>query len=250
MAEPYVEKDESVESRLTGLLSQDSKYMQQARTGAKQYSESRGLLNSSIAGTAGESAAIEKALPIASQDASQAYGRNLSNQQFGEASTLQSEGSEQKAGLLAQDIAGQSTLQSEGAEQKAGLLAQDIAGQSTLQGEAATQKQELLAADIAGQSTLQSEAAVQSQALANLNNESTQAIAAMNVASFDRDRAMSIAAVMENSYDDMFKTISTAPDIPAAQRELYLEHIAAIRDSSLGLVEQFYNVELDWATPV
>ena len=228
MAEPYVEKDESVESRLTGLLSQDSKYMQQARTGAKQYSESRGLLNSSIAGTAGESAAIEKALPIASQDASQAYGRNLSNQQFGEASTLQSEGSEQKAGLLAQDIA----------------------GQSTLQGEAATQKQELLAADIAGQSTLQSEAAVQSQALANLNNESTQAIAAMNVASFDRDRAMSIAAVMENSYDDMFKTISTAPDIPAAQRELYLEHIAAIRDSSLGLVEQFYNVELDWATPV
>jgi hypothetical protein len=238
MAEPYEEKDESVESRITGLLSKDNAYMQKAQTRAKQYSESRGLQNSSIAATAGVSAAIDAALPIASQDASQAYGRNLSAQE-----------SRQQSGLLEQDITGRSELSTQESEQKGGLLAQDIAGRSALQSEASTQRADLLTKDIAGRSQLQSESAVQSQALKGLDIASTEKIAAMNVASFDRDRAMSMSAVMENSYADMFRTISTSPDIPADQREIYLEHIAAIRDSTLGLVEQFYNIDLEWASP-
>jgi hypothetical protein len=59
----------TVAGQLTGLLNTNSPYMQQAKTAAQQQSASRGLLNSSMAATAGHSAAINAALPIAQADA-------------------------------------------------------------------------------------------------------------------------------------------------------------------------------------
>ena len=56
-------------SRLTSMLSTDSPYLTRARSRAAQYANSRGLLNSSIAATAGEAAAIDAAAPIATADA-------------------------------------------------------------------------------------------------------------------------------------------------------------------------------------
>jgi hypothetical protein len=66
-----------VSNNLNKLLSSDSPYIQSARTRAAQYSNSRGLLNSSIGAGAGESAAIDASLPIAQADASM-YGRSQS----------------------------------------------------------------------------------------------------------------------------------------------------------------------------
>lgn len=60
---------ETVSGQLDTLLSKDSPYMQQARAGAMQTANSRGLLNSSMAAGAGEDAAIKSALPIAAADA-------------------------------------------------------------------------------------------------------------------------------------------------------------------------------------
>lgn len=58
-----------VEDRLTGLLNKDSDYMKASTTKALQQSNQRGLANSSMAAGAGRLAAIQSALPIASQDA-------------------------------------------------------------------------------------------------------------------------------------------------------------------------------------
>lgn len=69
-ATSYTPDDSALVSKnLTKLISGDSDYMTLARTKAAQYANSRGLLNSSIAAGAGESAAIEAALPIAQGDA-------------------------------------------------------------------------------------------------------------------------------------------------------------------------------------
>jgi len=59
----------NVEDRLTGLLNKDSDYMKANTTKALQMSNNRGLANSSMAVGAGRLAAIESALPIATQDA-------------------------------------------------------------------------------------------------------------------------------------------------------------------------------------
>ena len=60
---------ETVSGQLNDLLSQDSKYMQSAKANAMEKANSRGLINSSMAVGAGQKAAIDSALPIATSDA-------------------------------------------------------------------------------------------------------------------------------------------------------------------------------------
>lgn len=86
-----------VSSNLTKLISGDSDYMTLARTKAAQYANSRGLLNSSIGGGAGEAAAIEAALPIAQGDsqvnaAAQAANANAKNSFALDANQFQRQG--------------------------------------------------------------------------------------------------------------------------------------------------------------
>ena len=75
---------ETVSGQMGSLLSSTNPYMTQARTQAAQQAASRGLLNTSMAVTAGEHAAIQSALPIAQADAA-TYARaaevNLANTQ-------------------------------------------------------------------------------------------------------------------------------------------------------------------------
>jgi len=65
---------------MSQMMKQDSPYTQQAVTNAVQWANSRGLLNTSIAASAGLDAAIKSVLPIAQQDATTLHGQALENQ--------------------------------------------------------------------------------------------------------------------------------------------------------------------------
>lgn len=67
-----------------------------------------------------------------------------------------------------------------------------------------------------------------------------------NIAAYDREKAASLAAAYEQTYSSLFNSIMSNPDIPAAARESYLAQIGAQRDSNLGLLEQFYGIQLQW----
>lgn len=71
---------ETVAGQMKGLIQDNSPLIQMARTGANQQMNQRGLLNSSLAITAGDQAAYQAALPIAQADAN-VYGNaaNLNN---------------------------------------------------------------------------------------------------------------------------------------------------------------------------
>lgn len=74
---------ETVQGQLDSFLSSGSPILERARAGATQTANKRGLINSSIAAGAGESAAIDAATPIATSDANiynQAAGQNLQYQ--------------------------------------------------------------------------------------------------------------------------------------------------------------------------
>ena len=75
---------------------------------------------------------------------------------------------------------------------------------------------------------------------------SKENIANQNIASHDREKATSALAAMESVYSEMFKNISANSSIPAAERNKYNAHIGNLRDSSLNLVEQMYDIDLDW----
>lgn len=87
MATPDYTIDESkqtVQGQLNTILDQNNPLMQKAKATGQQYANNRGLLNSSIGGAATQSAMMDYAMPIASQDAathnafaSQKYGASL-----------------------------------------------------------------------------------------------------------------------------------------------------------------------------
>lgn len=77
----WKDEDLDVSKRLTGLLDKDNQYMQQARTEGLRQANRRGLANSTMAVTAVEDSRIRAALPIASQDSSQANQRYLQGRQ-------------------------------------------------------------------------------------------------------------------------------------------------------------------------
>lgn len=74
-----VGSNSTVAGQLNGLIAQNSPYLQAARAGAAKQANSRGLINSSIAAGAGETAAIQAALPIAQQDAATNFNADQFN---------------------------------------------------------------------------------------------------------------------------------------------------------------------------
>lgn len=128
---------ETVESRLTGLLSKDSPYISQARQGAAETAQGRGLLNTTIAAGAGEREAIRAALPIATADAATAARAAESAQQAEQLATTEgyrgeitSVAREQQAGLES-GLSKQEHQQRLDLEAKAQELTGDRADQKT-----------------------------------------------------------------------------------------------------------------------
>jgi hypothetical protein len=72
--------EELVEWRMSRMMRQQNPYTQQAITNAKKYANQAGMLNTSVAATAGVDAAIRSSLPIAQQDAAMLHGQALTNQ--------------------------------------------------------------------------------------------------------------------------------------------------------------------------
>jgi hypothetical protein len=78
----YQEQDAGVASRIAAITSGNSDFMRSARTAGMQSANRRGLGNSSMAVGAAQGAAIDRAAPIAGQEAQQSFQRNLTEQNF------------------------------------------------------------------------------------------------------------------------------------------------------------------------
>jgi hypothetical protein len=83
---PPANENDSVESRVGGLISRDSDLMKIARQDGMESANKRGLLNSSIAAGAAQREVIRAATPIATADAQAALQKNL--QREGQAASL------------------------------------------------------------------------------------------------------------------------------------------------------------------
>ena len=208
-------EDASVPTQLSKILASDSPLLTQARTRAAQTANRRGLLNSSMAVQAGEAAAFDVALPIASQHAGQLHQSNLQGSQI--AST---------EGLAARELGSRSDL-----------LTKELGSREALTRETLQSQERTSGAEIASREAI-SEAGIAAQ----------ERIAASNVASFEREKATAALAQFDNNYQEAFRTISANENLPADVREKYLTHLAALRDTNINLVEQLYNVDLVWTT--
>lgn len=98
-----VQSNETVQGQLAGILASNSPLLQQARARAAEGMQSRGLLNSSIALSAGEDAVIGRGLEIATPDAA-AYGLASRDNQLASNTALAS--NQTQFGLTSRENAG------------------------------------------------------------------------------------------------------------------------------------------------
>ena len=182
--------------------------MQQARTGAMQYANTRGLLNSSIAASAGEDAAIRSAVPIASQDASQINQRNLANLDFAQQTSLQNARLGSAERMSAADIAARAALQQGQIASTEGMSAREIASQEKIEVNRLT---------------------------ANLGSSDRQAVTSAV------ERAFS-------DYTNKITSLTANNEVPAESRTEYMRAYAAERDRAIALIESVYNVDLPWTS--
>lgn len=275
----WEDEDTSVSKRLTGLLAKDSDYLKSAGTVGAQSANRRGLLNSSIATEAVESARIKAALPIASQEAGHASSRELLGRQLQTADLQQRreitsrEGMqgldiESREGMQRTDIASREGMQGRDIESREGMQLRDIASRAGLQAEQLAQLDQAQLRDIASregmqeadlqglldrqQAVIASQQFMQSldletrQLMQGLDIEAQLRIANLNIATNERNAAASLAASFEASYSNLLASIMNNPEIPAAERQRYMDHASRIRDSNLALVEQMYGIDLQW----
>lgn len=101
----------TVAGQMSKLLDAGSPYITAAKSGAMETANDRGLLNSSIAAGAGESAAINAALPIAQSDAGTYTGAGVLNTQATNAALASNAGATNTAANLNAANANASSLQ-------------------------------------------------------------------------------------------------------------------------------------------
>jgi len=246
---PNVDRNENVSELLADVTSRDNPALRQARERGRRQAASRGLLNSSLAAQSGEAAFLDRAVPLAQQQGQINSARNLSDQEFRQQQALTQQGLTGDALLQESQIAAQRRQQQ-----------RDIAAQERLQGQELEFQDTSQQRDIAAQERLQlQELDVQRdlafvdretrEIITNIQNESRERIAQLNQNSFDREKAASTAAAFQNSFTEGFRTIGQNENLPADVRDRLLESLAVQRDSNLNLVEQLFNVDLDFATP-
>jgi hypothetical protein len=120
-------RDDSVENRVTNLMKDDSKLMRQAETAGLQQANKRGLLNSSMAVGATQNEAYRAALPIASQDASQAMQENLTHLDTAARFGMQGNEIASQFGMQANDIMSRQQLAELDVDARKSMQAAEIA---------------------------------------------------------------------------------------------------------------------------
>lgn len=128
-----VAPNETVSGNVNTLLNEDGQYIQDARNRSLMQMNERGLINSSIAGQAGQQAAIQAALQIATPDAASFgraadYNASLENQGTMFNATEQNKVASQQLG-----ISGDAASQQRAIDAQMGLSKQEIDARAALQ---------------------------------------------------------------------------------------------------------------------
>ena len=267
----WTPQDDSVDTQVQRITATNSPLMQQARAQGQAGMARRGLLNSSMAVGAGQQAVLNTALPMAQQNAAQLAQKNLSAQQYGENRGLNDQKfgfdtkladqayqnqrglNQQQFGFAAdlnqQKFGFDTKLADQAYGNQRGLNQQQYDNTLALQNKKFEQDWGMLGAQTDAQVRLSGQDYEQKMQLAQLDNASKERIAQLNTAAYDREKAMSALAAMEQSYASVFNGIAGNTGLPDDARKAYLAHLSAIRDSTLSMVEQMYNVDVTWASP-
>ncbi len=192
---------QTVAGQLTSLLSSGNPYLEAARSGAMETANSRGVLNSSMAAGAGEAAAINSALPVASADASTYNNAENFNKSADNTALQFGANTENQAGLIGTQTEAQKQIAQQAADIQTGqVLPAQTAAQKELTAATGEQQRQTLAQsgqqDIATQ-TLRGEQATD---LANIEAQYKTLIqASASAADVMKNASGAVGAIMADT---------------------------------------------------
>jgi hypothetical protein len=146
-----VDNPQTVQGQVKNIIDDNSPLMQQAQTRSLQQMNGRGLINSSMAVGAGQSALYDAALPMAQQDASTYANAAKTNADYGQQvgmfnAAAANDTSKVNAGFTQQtnlaNTAAQNTAKAQDFEVKANASAQEAAAKNQLQSQSNTIRQQ------------------------------------------------------------------------------------------------------------
>lgn len=202
------DESKSTAGRVKSIVDENSALMQQARTSGTQVAAARGLTNSSLAGQAAQLAVLDKATPIASQDA-QLYSQNaLTNLTAKNAAATTNANNATSLGATALVQGNQATMQKETLAQQADQFKTQAAqSQQQIDNQVAQFAQSLgisvqdmqLKRDQLTQQQQQYLAGLENQkAIASMQSDTTKAVAGLN-----RETQLQIAQLEQASRRDI-----------------------------------------------
>lgn len=230
-------EDDTVASRLPGLLAQNSPLMEKAKGDATRTANRRGLQNSTIAAGEGTKAALGVVVPIATQDAQQTAQKNLAAQGFGYNTKLQGQQIQGQKEVQAQsDTSAMDRLRQQGV-QEADIQRMRDAAQKERDGIQLTSEEKRAADQINAQKEVAGQDRASRENIALRDNEQQRA------------NSLSGAVAQANStYTNGYNSIMSNNDMPAAARNAALTNLAARRDAEIDLANQIFNATLSWPT--
>lgn len=260
--------NDSVADKVKELTSQDSPLMQQAKTAGLKTANRRGLLNSSMAVGASQDAMVRTALPIASQDAGQAFQKNMqATEQAWQSGEKQLDRDQQTAivdkqitsteGLAAaqreldlkmQDIniSAADRQQIRQIQSTEGIAAADRALQDMLSKREIASREKMQDKELGSQQSMQQKEINYQTSQRGLDRALQEQLASWNLKSADRNAAAQFLTNMEDMYRGTYDSIMSNPNLDAATRTAQLASAKNLRDKQLSFVEQMYVIDLKW----
>jgi hypothetical protein len=271
--------DDSVAAQVTKLASQDSALNKMARTEGLKAANRRGLLNSSMAVGAAQDAVLQNVLPIAQQEANQAFQKNMQARGFEYTMAGQEH---QQTWQSAENVAARGWQTAENIAQRGFIATQadlDRTLQQTMQANQLSHEQAQLVKQIAStegiaaaQMALQKElqeadiqfrmkegqldrasaermqaADIAFQKAEGAATRNLQAqIAQWNLKSADRASAAQMVTNMQSLYNDRINQIMANTKLSSSARQQQLTQARNQLNSQMSLVEQTYNVDLHY----
>lgn len=266
---PYTPAEENtVAGRMKGLLSSGSDYMSSAKQRAVEMMAKRGGINTTMAATAGEKAAIEAALPIAQQDAAsfqeagiEGYKGALAGaqniQKGGAVANLSTQEARQTAALtvleadLASGMSMQESLQKMAEATHSGAIASGLSRQEALQ--------ELSRATHAGAiaSGLSAQEATQVAGLEVIRQEGLdfrldqELTSTETMKGWDLDHDTMTAAGdrisgLGDSYSKQINLIQADPNLSPEAKTEAMGRLKSIYEANMGVVTSVYGTPLTW----
>ena len=241
----------SVESRLMNLLERENPFMARARTSSMQGANARGLQNSTMAGTAGEAAAIDAAYNIASKDAD-LFSSLYSQERAGEIdSSLSSQQAQQQGWLykLQGDISAnltkldaQQQLMLQSALKKMDYGQQMEMAQFEADTASKLSEQEAAQARIARVMEIDAENVWEEKFL-----DKKIALEEKQIGTTKQDAVRVMVTDIQSDYQSQYVSIMTNPDFETeGDRSVALKHLKTITENRMQNLNEIFNANLEW----